>query len=122
VDSDRPGTTHEESFDPKLGTKPVVIEEGNVKRQLFSAEKKQPLRIISSALYQELIRGRVTTFFVLMLAMLLLFAGVAVQIDDAEHWNRVKELLQIILPVLTTLLGSSLGFYFGANKKMDEES
>ena len=31
-------------------------------------------------------------------------------------WNQVKEMLQIILPALTGLIGSAIGFYFGSKE------
>lgn len=34
-----------------------------------------------------------------------------------DHWNHTKEMLQIILPALTGLIGSVLGFYFGSGGK-----
>jgi hypothetical protein len=33
-----------------------------------------------------------------------------------EVWKRTKEMLQIVLPALTALLGSVLGFYFGTQR------
>jgi hypothetical protein len=30
-----------------------------------------------------------------------------------DHWNQTKELLQIVLPAVTGLIGSVTGFYFG---------
>jgi|ERR1017187_480608 hypothetical protein len=34
-----------------------------------------------------------------------------------DHWEHTKEMLQIILPALTGLIGSVLGFYFGSGGK-----
>jgi|GEM_PF-2955053 len=34
--------------------------------------------------------------------------------DDV--WKRTKDMLQIVLPALTALIGSVLGFYFGTQK------
>ncbi|HZC43457.1 MAG TPA: hypothetical protein VE195_04735 [Acidobacteriaceae bacterium] len=34
--------------------------------------------------------------------------------DDV--WRRTKEMLQIVLPALTALLGSVIGFYFGTQR------
>ena len=33
-----------------------------------------------------------------------------------EVWRRTKDMLQIVLPALTALIGSVLGFYFGSQK------
>jgi len=34
-----------------------------------------------------------------------------------NHWNQTKEMLQIILPAITGLMGSVIGFYFGSSGK-----
>ena len=34
-----------------------------------------------------------------------------------NHWQQTKEMLQAILPALTGLIGSVIGFYFGASSK-----
>lgn len=39
-----------------------------------------------------------------------------------DHWNQTKEMLQIIFPALTGLIGSVLGFYFGAATKNSTDS
>jgi hypothetical protein len=39
-----------------------------------------------------------------------------------DHWEHTKEMLQIILPALTGLIGSVLGFYFGADGKPGGQS
>ena len=49
-------------------------------------------------------------------ALLFIFAAViivAMLSVDSENWSNIKELLEIVIPVLTTLIGSSIGFYFG---------
>lgn len=64
---------------------------------------------------QDWVRAGVTGCFLLLLLILILFACLAAN-SSSEHWQQAKELLQIILPALTGLLGSSLGFYFGSRQ------
>ncbi len=50
---------------------------------------------------------------------LLVFAGTIVWAcwsATGSHWNTAKELLQLLLPAETALLGGAVGFYFGAKK------
>lgn len=55
---------------------------------------------------------------VLVVAFLALLADACVASFAAkEHWEQTKEMLQILLPALTGLLGSALGFYFGAKSR-----
>lgn len=50
---------------------------------------------------------------------LLLILGYLVVFSTIEatswpaHWNQTKEMLQIILPALTGVIGTVIGFYFG---------
>lgn len=62
-----------------------------------------------------MIRGSVT------IVALLIFAGVvgaylygALAISDADQWDRFKEASAVVLPAVTPVLGSALGFYFGS--------
>ena len=64
---------------------------------------------------QDWVRASVTGCFLLLLLILIVFACLAARSSN-EHWLQTKELLQIILPALTGLLGSSLGFYFGSRQ------
>jgi len=52
--------------------------------------------------------------------VLLIAAAIAVSaLGSRERWDETKEMLQILLPAVTGLLGSALGFYFGAQSKKD---
>lgn len=65
-------------------------------------------------------RAWVTGALVAALIILIGFAGVAASLGSKEHWDETKEMLQILLPAVTGLLGSALGFYFGAQSKKDQ--
>ena len=57
---------------------------------------------------------RATVTIVLVVAFLGLLADAcAASFASKEHWEQTKEMLQILMPALTGLLGSALGFYFG---------
>lgn len=57
-----------------------------------------------------------------LLGAFILLIGVAMSvaaIGSKEHWDETKEMLQTLLPAVTGLLGSALGFYFGAQSKKE---
>lgn len=53
--------------------------------------------------------------FVILFALTIFFACIAV-ITDGSAWSKVREMLEVILPAETALLGSAVGFYFGARQ------
>ena len=60
---------------------------------------------------------------VVTIGLLVIFAYVVVWacIESAswpKHWEQTKEMLQVILPAITGLIGSALGFYFGAGGRI----
>jgi hypothetical protein len=68
---------------------------------------------------QESVRAWVTGALLGALIALLFFAGIVASTGSKEHWDETKEMLQILLPAVTGLLGSALGFYFGTQSKKD---
>ena len=80
----------------------------------FRREPYNPVR------KQESVRAWVTGALVAALIILIGFAGVAASLGSKEHLDETKEMLQILLPAVTGLLGSALGFYFGAQSKKDQ--
>jgi hypothetical protein len=42
--------------------------------------------------------------------------GAFFYVGDAKAWPMVKELLQVIVPVETLLLGGVVGFFFGTRR------
>jgi len=59
---------------------------------------------------QEWTRTSLAFAFVIIFAVTILFVMSKVGTRD---WGETKDLLQILLPAETALLGSALGFYFG---------
>jgi uncharacterized membrane protein HdeD (DUF308 family) len=53
------------------------------------------------------------------LTILIAVAAAVAAFGSKEHWEETKEMLQILLPAVTGLLGSAIGFYFGAQSKKD---
>ena len=58
---------------------------------------------------------------IVTVGLLALFAFVVVWVavkssGSEDVWKRTKDMLQIVLPALTALMGSVLGFYFGTQK------
>jgi uncharacterized membrane protein YsdA (DUF1294 family) len=58
---------------------------------------------------------------VVTIGLLALFGFVVVWVAfkssaSDEVWRRTKDMLQIVMPALTALIGSVLGFYFGSQK------
>lgn len=62
---------------------------------------------------RDYVRAIVTVALVVAFLALLVEACIA-SLGTKDHWDQTKEMLQILLPALTGLLGSALGFYFGA--------
>lgn len=61
---------------------------------------------------RDLVRLIVASGLLLILGYLIVFATVEASSYPA-HWTQTKELLQIILPAVTGILGTVIGFYFG---------
>jgi hypothetical protein len=63
--------------------------------------------------------GRLIFTFIVLFA-LLAFLGLhlyyAVTAKDQETWARVKDASQVILPIVTGILGTVVAFYFGKSK------
>ncbi len=62
------------------------------------------------------VRLLVTAGLLAILAFIIVWSCVEAA-SWPDHWQQTKEMLQIILPALTGLIGSVLGFYFGAGGK-----
>jgi len=59
--------------------------------------------------------------FTLAFVLLLIFAGTVLlallaTALSAQHWSQMKDALNVLLPVETSLLGLSLGYFFGVEQ------
>ena len=67
---------------------------------------------------REKLRGRITlsaavTFF----AIVAFYLYEATKAGPTTTWPQIKEAMQSILPAVTSVLGTALGFYFGSQKR-----
>lgn len=62
---------------------------------------------------RDYVRAVVTIGLLVIFAWVVLWASIE-SASWPRHWEQTKEMLQVILPAITGLIGSALGFYFGA--------
>lgn len=60
--------------------------------------------------------------FTVILAATATFACFAAVFASATGWANVKSLLELLLPVETSLLGTAVGFYFGTKKQQSRHA
>jgi hypothetical protein len=61
---------------------------------------------------REVVRLLPAGALVFILAVVIFFS-----FQKVDNWDQTKELLQILLPAVTALLGSAVGFYFGTRRE-----
>lgn len=69
--------------------------------------------ISRTLVWEALVRAGLAFIFVLIFFVTVVCAFWFV---DSDNWPNIKELLQVLLPAETALLGSAVGFYFGTRK------
>lgn len=52
----------------------------------------------------------------------IIFWACRESINSATQWSQTKDMLQIVLPAVSGLLGSVIGFYFGSSAGTDRRS
>ena len=78
--------------------------------KLFRTEEYDPERA------REGIRGTLAAIaIVVFLLVVLAYIGFAAEAQE-DTWNRIKEAMGVILPAVTSVLGTVLGFYFGSQR------
>ena len=80
--------------------------------QLASKEAAVGSRNYSPERQRDNVRLVVTCGLLGILGYLVVFATIE-SASYPAHWAQTKELLQIILPALTGIIGTVIGFYFG---------
>lgn len=63
----------------------------------------------------DFVRTVVTVGLLALLAFVIVWVAIKSAASE-DIWKRTKDMLQIVLPALTALIGSALGFYFGTQK------
>jgi chromate transport protein ChrA len=63
----------------------------------------------------EVIRAVLAFIFAVFLLIVIVWGFLNTR-GGHEVWTATKELLQLLLPAITALLGSAVGFYFGTQK------
>jgi uncharacterized membrane protein YobD (UPF0266 family) len=61
----------------------------------------------------EVVQSLLAYIFALLLAILIVWSFVKTGTMEDTVWTRTTQLLDIFVPVITSLLGSAVGFYFG---------
>lgn len=65
---------------------------------------------------REVVRGAVAIIAVAVFLTVILFYLCSAMRSSDPSWSHVKEAMQAILPAVTSVLGTVLGFYFGSQK------
>jgi hypothetical protein len=66
---------------------------------------------------RETIRGRITLVSACTFFLVIAFYLSASWLAAPQSWPQIKEAMQAILPAVTSVLGTALGFYFGSQKR-----
>lgn len=67
------------------------------------------------------VRAFTTGAFIILFGLTVL-CSFAIVVFDGMVWTNVKDLLQIMLPTETALIGSVVGFYFGSRSTTSDKS
>ena len=78
-------------------------------REIDPEEVSRPYRLWST----EVMRALLALIFAVFLLIVILWAFFNAR-GSEQVWTQTKELLDILLPAITALLGSTVGFYFGS--------
>jgi len=89
-----------------VGPQRPVVKEGEV----YNPEKQR-----------DLVRT-LTTFGFIFVFALTICAALYVVIWHSSSWSQAKELLDLLLPAETALIGSAVGFYFGSKAAQSDHS
>ena len=85
-----------------------------------SALSSQPVstRTYNPERSRETIRGAVAITAMVIFALVIgFYIFYSVRASNATIWDHLKEAMQAVLPAVTSVLGTVLGFYFGSQKR-----
>ena len=83
-----------------------------------AAGRKPEQKPYSPEKQHDYVRLTVTLGLLIIFGYLVVFASVESSSWPA-HWQQTKEMLQIILPAITGIIGTVIGFYFGSAARRD---
>ena len=66
---------------------------------------------------REAVRASVTLIALFIFLCVISFYMFESSRTAGEPWQRIKEVMAVILPSVTSILGTALGFYFGSQKR-----
>jgi hypothetical protein len=66
--------------------------------------------------HRELVRGGVALAVIFIFLLVVAFYLYESSSANDTLWKQVKEAMQSVLPAVTSVLGTVLGFYFGSKK------
>ena len=89
------------------------VEIGFVRAYQASPEAKPPTGKYDADKYHDWVRS-ITNFSFLGIFAVTIILSFCAAIWRGSDWTNVKDLLQLLLPAETALLGSAVGFYFGS--------
>ena len=98
---------------PALGADSIVLSVGEVGKKSEVSQQGQ-LGPEKSPLAEEFMRALLAWVFVLIFALTVVWAFI--NVEQKMTWEHTKELLTLLLPAETALLGSAVGYYFGSRK------
>ena len=81
-----------------------------------SIKPENDLKPYSPERQRDYVRLVVACGLLLILGYVVIFATVEAS-SYPQHWTQTKEMLQIILPALTGVIGTVIGFYFGTTTR-----
>ena len=66
---------------------------------------------------REAVRASVTVLTILIFGYVIWFYLDQSHTTGGESWHQVERAMEVILPAVTSVLGTALGFYFGSQKR-----
>ncbi len=108
-------TVGQENGEPKPVVLPLDIVSDTrlgARAQLQGGVVRAEAKAYSPERQRDNVRLIVACGFLLILGYLVVFSTVEAA-SYPDHWAQTKEMLQIIMPALTGIIGTVIGFYFG---------
>lgn len=88
---------------------------GDVSALEESRFNNPPTQTYNPEQQHDVVRTIITCSFIFIFGLTIL-ASFAIVIWFNSNWASAKELVQLLLPAETALMGSAIGFYFGSQK------